>query len=66
MANVDAISFGVQFKRMTAGCSKHIKSKHIAPAHVLKFKQDFINKHETKMQPSLSETVQLNKFILSE
>ena len=27
MANVNATSFGVQFKRMTASCSRYAKSK---------------------------------------
>ena len=30
MANVIATILGEQFKRMTTGCSKYIKSKHMA------------------------------------
>ena len=58
MANVNTTSFGVQFIRMSTGWRKYIKSKHIAPVHIHKSKQDFIRKHEIETQPSLFKTVQ--------
>jgi hypothetical protein len=50
MTNVNANSFSLVFIRMTASISYYIESKHIASALIHKFKEDFINKHDMKIQ----------------